>query len=211
MMKELIIFDLDGTLINTDTLYTLGWKTILKGYCVELPESTLAQMNGQSTEKNNEIVNSYLNSWERTLEARNKREAFVRDAMDMGLLLMKPGAQELLDELKSEGRRMALATSSPSNRAKEQLAKLGLEHYFEFIIYGDEVSEKKPAPEIYTTVLEQLAVAPENTVAIEDTRSGVLSALAAGLEVYLVTDRDTTEFADNPNVHILKSLTDIER
>ena len=211
MRKELIIFDLDGTLINTDTLYTLGWKTILKEYGVELPEATLMQMNGQSTERNNEIVNSYLNSWERTLEARNKREGFVLDAMEMGLLLMKPGAQELLDELKSAGRRMALATSSPSNRAKVQLAKLGREHYFEFIIYGDEVSEKKPAPEIYTTVLEKLAVAPEDSIAIEDTRSGVLSALAAGLEVYLVTNSDTTEFADNPNVHILKSLTDIER
>lgn len=211
MRKELIIFDLDGTLINTDTLYTLGWKTILKEYGVELPEATLMQMNGQSTERNNEIVNSYLNSWERTLEARNKREGFVLDAMEMGLLLMKPGAQELLDELKSTGRRMALATSSPSGRAKGQLAKLGLESYFEFIIYGDEVSEKKPAPEIYTTVLEKLAVAPEDSIAIEDTRSGVLSALAAGLEVYLVTNSDTTEFADNPNVHILKSLTDIER
>ncbi|WP_373751214.1 HAD hydrolase-like protein, partial [Jeotgalibaca porci] len=66
MKKDLIIFDLDGTLINTDTLYTLGWKTILKGYGIALPEATLAQMNGQSTEKNNEIVNSYLNSWERT-------------------------------------------------------------------------------------------------------------------------------------------------
>ena len=211
MRKELIIFDLDGTLINTDTLYTLGWKTILKEYGVELPEATLMQMNGQSTERNNEIVNSYLNSWERTLEARNKREGFVLDAMEMGLLLMKPGAQKLLDELKSAGRRMALATSSPSGRAKGQLAKLGLESYFEFIIYGDEVSEKKPAPEIYTTVLEKLAVAPEDSIAIEDTRSGVLSALAAGLEVYLVTNSDTTEFADNPNVHILKSLTDIER
>lgn len=207
MTKELIIFDLDGTLINTDTLYTLGWKTILKGYGVELPEATLAQMNGQSTEKNNAIVNSYLDSWDRTLEARNKREGFVLDAMEMGLLLMKPGAQELLDDLKAAGRRMALATSSPSGRAKGQLAKLGLEPYFEFIIYGDEVSEKKPAPEIYTTVLDKLAVAPENSVAIEDTRSGVLSALAAGLEVYLVTDRDTTEFADNPKVHIRKSLT----
>ncbi|WP_373751107.1 MULTISPECIES: HAD hydrolase-like protein [Jeotgalibaca] len=95
MTKELIIFDLDGTLINTDILYTLGWKTILKGYGVELPEATLAQMNGQSTEKNNAIVNSYLDSWDRTLEARNKREGFVLDAMEMGLLLMKPGAQEL--------------------------------------------------------------------------------------------------------------------
>ena len=210
MKKDLIIFDLDGTLINTDTLYTLGWKTILKGYGIALPEATLAQMNGQSTEKNNEIVNSYLNSWERTLEARNKREEFVMDAMEMGLLVMKPGARELLEQLKSAGRRMALATSSPSERAKGHIAELRLEHYFEFIIYGDQVSEKKPSPEMYTTVLEKLGVSPKNSVAIEDSPSGVQSALAAGLDVYLVTDRDTTEFAENPNVHILESLTGLE-
>lgn len=207
---ELIIFDLDGTLINTDAIYSLGWKTVLKEYNVTLPDEVSAQMNGQSTEENNSIVNTYLKDPEKTKEARRKREEFVIDALEMGVLTLKPGARELLDKLKKSPYKLALATSSPRVRGERIINRLGLLDYFEVIIYGDEVEQMKPSPEIYLKVLEKLNVLSERAIAIEDSRSGVLSALDAELRVLLVTESGYSELIENDRVYVFKSLMEIK-
>lgn len=207
---ELIIFDLDGTLVNTDALYSLGWKTVLKQYDVILPKEVLAEMNGQSTEMNNSIVDTYIQDMNKTMAARQKREEFVIDALEMGVLSLKDGARELLDRLSQTDYRLALATSSPRVRGQQIVEKLDLADYFEIIIFGDEVKEKKPSPEIYFKVLHALEIKPEKAIAIEDSRSGVWSALDAGLEVVLVSDRDMSEFDRVNRVSLVGSLKEIK-
>ena len=101
---------------------------------------------------------------------------------------MKPGVREILAFLKERGVPAALATSTGRPRTERRLEMTGLAPYFSAVITGDRVTHSKPDPEIYLLACEALGTAPEHTLAIEDSRNGILSASRAGMPVIMVPD-----------------------
>lgn len=101
---------------------------------------------------------------------------------------MKPGVVELLDFLKDQKIPMALATSTGRERTLRRMEMTGLGPYFSAIITGDQVVHSKPDPEIYQLACRALGTDPAHTIAIEDSRNGILSAHAAGMKVIMVPD-----------------------
>ncbi len=114
---------------------------------------------------------------------RRKNEIFGSLAPRLAL---RPGVRRLLREAREAGLRLAVATTTSPENAVALLEAHGLAGFFEFVGAGDAVSRKKPAPDIYRLVLDRLRLAPEEGVAVEDSRNGVLAARSAGLPV-LVT------------------------
>ena len=92
-----------------------------------------------------------------------------------------PGIMEFLNSLSHAGMRMALATSAGRRRTSGTLDELGLTHYFEAVVTGDDVGKGKPDPAIYRLAAERLAETPESLLVVEDAVSGVKSARAAGM------------------------------
>ena len=101
---------------------------------------------------------------------------------------MKPGVVEILDFLHEKGIPIALATSTGQERTLRRMELTGLGHYFQAIVTGDMIEHSKPDPEIYRVACQRLGTDPGHTLAVEDSRNGILSAHAAGMPVVMVPD-----------------------
>ena len=101
----------------------------------------------------------------------------------------KPGAIELLEEIKKRGIIAAVATATDRERTGKYLEETGLESYFHEIISATQVKEGKPSPDIYLYACEKLGLRPEECIAVEDSPNGILSAYRAGCKVIMVPDQ----------------------
>ena len=116
-----------------------------------------------------------------------------------GVIPLRPGVLRLLREARAAGIRLAIATTTTPENVEvllEQSGEPGLRDWFEVIAAGDSVAHKKPAPDIYLSVLEGLGLSARDCVAVEDSDIGARSALAAGLRALLVTVSTYTAHQD---------------
>jgi HAD superfamily hydrolase (TIGR01509 family) len=103
-------------------------------------------------------------------------------------LPIKSGVLKLLAYLHRRGTTMAVATSTRTATAMDNLRRAGIAHYFGAVTGGDAVQNAKPAPDVYLRALSELGAAPDDAIAIEDSDHGIKSAHAAGLRVIFVPD-----------------------
>ncbi|MBO5351842.1 MAG: HAD-IA family hydrolase, partial [Lachnospiraceae bacterium] len=101
---------------------------------------------------------------------------------------VKKGLYVLLDYLKENGYKLAVASSTSKRGVERNLKSAGVLEYFDAIICGDMVEKSKPEPEIYLKACEALGVEPAEALALEDSRNGLLSAYRAGMKVIMVPD-----------------------
>jgi beta-phosphoglucomutase len=174
-----IVFDMDGVIIDSHPLHRRAWKTFLQTVGREVTDDELDFiLDGRKRE---EILCYFLGELtpQQIAEHGTHKDEMLRLlAEDMQPL---PGAVDFLDLLCRLGIRIGLATSAGTRRAHGTLKDLGLSHYFDAIVTGDEVAMGKPDPAIYRLVAERLNETPENLLAVEDAVSGVKAARAAGM------------------------------
>lgn len=101
---------------------------------------------------------------------------------------MKKGLYVLLDYLKENGYRLAVASSSSRWEVEHHLKDAGVFEYFQAVICGDMVTNSKPEPEIFLKACESLGVQPSEALALEDSQNGLLAAHRAGMRVIMVPD-----------------------
>ncbi len=192
---EAVIFDMDGLLVDTETLSYRAWVALLAhDYGVTLSEADHALMVGTSGLGSWQIVRDRFNlaldlpaDYPRL---RAAREEFYLKLLDAGVTPM-PGALDLVRACRAAGLRIAIASSSPLAQIERVVAQLGLAPLFDALASGHEVPESKPDPAIYRLACARLGVAPEVAVAIEDSGPGVASARAAGLRCLAVPNAYT--------------------
>ena len=138
-------------------------------------------------------LESYFGPGVSRAEMRKKRVELMDAYVAQFGVEAKPGIHELLDYLKGQGIRTAIATSSPMERAKSYLDSLGLTAKFDCICSGHDVAQGKPAPDIYLKAAASIGVPPANCLAIEDAPAGILSAYRAGCMPVLVPDLDGSD------------------
>lgn len=180
MMLTALLFDLDGTLANTDPIHFQTWRDILTEYELAIDEPFYkANFSGRL---NIDIVQDLLPhlSLEEGHQLGSRKEAAFRNRAEVDL---KPltGLAELLQWADECQLRTAVVTNAPPENARFMLRVLGLESRFDRVIIGEELERGKPDPLPYKVALEQLGVLPEAAVAFEDSASGIRSAIGAGL------------------------------
>jgi len=179
-MLQAILFDLDGTLANTDPIHRRVWQTVLKPYGIEVDQAMY--QTAFSGRLNPDILQDLLP--ELPLEQRQHlsqvKEAEFRHQAQAQLRPL-PGLMELLAWSKARPLKDAIVTNAPRANAEFMLETLGLTERFETVILADELPRGKPDPLPYQEGLRQLQVSPEAAVVFEDSPSGVRSAIAAGL------------------------------
>ncbi|KAK9837087.1 hypothetical protein WJX81_001891 [Elliptochloris bilobata] len=214
---KLVICDLDGTLIDTESLVLEVARGVLAQHGRALTPEALAASAGRRP----------LEAWQATVDALGLTEASAQQLYDESEALLKerwqsaqlmPGAGRLLFHLHHCGVRVGLATSTPRATMERKLsapAAQGLRGIFQVTHCGDEVRHGKPAPDCFRAAAAKLGAAPEDCLVIEDAPSGVQAAAAAGMRVVVVPslpDRDAYPPA-HPNaasgcVEVLPSLYD---
>ena len=189
-MEYGFIFDMDGVVIDSNPYHKIAWGKFLSGQGIpcddELFDNVLSGRTGPTSLRmlfGEELPEEKL---ERFLEEVDTNyQTILRDTEDV---MPIAGIHEFLDQISSNGYRLALATSAPTLNIELGLQKLKLENRFEHIVGKVDVTHGKPHPEVYLTALERLGLPARNCIVFEDSRNGVLAASAAGLNIVVTTN-----------------------
>ncbi len=184
---QAVIFDMDGTLLDTESVF----KTIVFEVCTELgfemTDAVHMSMVGSSHERTSQLlIEAYGVTFPYSLFDERCR-VIMRERSHVGVPV-KPGAREFIGELRERGIPTAVATSSRNPHAQHHLGAAGLLDLFETVVTRDDVINPKPHPEPYLTAARRLGVDPLQCLALEDSYSGVRAAHAAGMQTVMVPD-----------------------
>lgn len=187
-----VLFDMDGVVLDTEKLYARFWAEAAHALGYPMTYEQALGMRSLNSAAGQAKLESYFGPGVSRAEMRKKRVELMDAYVAQFGVEAKPGIHELLDYLKGQGLRTAIATSSPMERAKSYLDSLGLTTKFDCICSGHDVAQGKPAPDIYLKAAASIGVPPENCLAIEDAPAGIESAHRAGCWPVLVPDLDSS-------------------
>jgi len=188
-----VLFDMDGVVLDTEKLYARFWAEAAHALGYPMTYEQALGMRSLNSAAGQAKLESYFGPGVSRAEMRKKRVELMDAYVAQFGVEAKPGIHELLDYLKGQGIRTAIATSSPMERAKSYLDSLGLTAKFDCICSGHDVAQGKPAPDIYLKAAASIGVPPENCLAIEDAPAGIESARRAGCWPVLVPDLDGSD------------------
>jgi HAD superfamily hydrolase (TIGR01509 family) len=195
MNCEALIFDVDGTLADTEEVhrqaFNLAFGACRLDWIWNAPlYAQLLQVTGGKERIASYIEQLHLPATDRSFltdlipEIHRAKTRLYKELIQVGHVRPRAGVRRLLMEARDAGIRVALATTtSPENIEPLITAGFGRQalHWFDAIAAGDVVAHKKPAPDIYNVALKSLGLDPSRAIAVEDSAIGVASAKAAGL------------------------------
>lgn len=182
-----IVFDMDGVLFDTQKIYCRAWEEAAGVLGIPDIGEPLRRCIGMNRNDQEAILGEfYSKDFPFDDFYREKDLAFDR-ILSLGVPLMK-GTREILEFLKKNGAKVAIASSSRVGMVEDNLKNTGLTGFFDKIVGGNLVTHSKPDPEIYLKACELLGVKPEETFAVEDSYNGIRAASAAGMKVIMVPD-----------------------
>ena len=180
--KKAIIFDMDGVIIDNISYHIEALQLFLKQFGQEVTEEEFqSHYNGRTIQEVILELKPGANHDEVMLLAEEK-EKIYRDLYQSDLA-PTTGLLEFLEEAKSAGLKMAVATSAITANADFTLDGLNIREYFDAVIDSTMVIKGKPDPQIYLKAASELNISPENCVVLEDALAGIQSAKNAGMDV----------------------------
>lgn len=205
-MLELVVFDVDGLMLDTESVWKEAFDQAGNKYGIQNMGSTLfPKLIGKSGRDEKEVLDRYLSSdiqelvikeWERIGYGMLEKEVPV-----------KPGLNEILDFLDAYHIKKAVATTTRRELTEERLKRVGVYDRFDYVLCGDEVKNRKPDPEIYLSVLHKMNTKAENAIVLEDSSVGVEAAYRASIDCIQVPDLIApTEVQKEQTICIVKDL-----
>ncbi|KXW56902.1 HAD family hydrolase [Ferrovum sp. PN-J185] len=210
MVWRAFLFDVDGTLAETErdahrVAFNQAFKEHnLDWYWDEMLYGKLLNVTGGKERMHHYIheftdIDPNQENWNDLIKQIHKTKTdYYVSLLNEGLVPLRPGVKRLLEEARNEGLRLAIATTTTPDNViallENSLGKHSVE-WFEVIAAGDVVKAKKPAPDIYQWVLNQMALKPNECLALEDSENGLRAATQAGIPT-LITVNDYTQHQD---------------
>jgi len=210
-MVQAVLFDMDGTVFDTETIYRRGWIRAAKavGFDVDM-EDFFRNVCGLNM---NDITTYVYRTYGEDTpfeKIRELRRIYLDEELKEGGLPLKEGVPSVLYALKEKGIKIALVTSSGPILVGRYLQMSGLEGVFDVIMTGNQVEHSKPHPEIFLKAAELLGIAPKNCVVVEDSPNGVRAGHAAGMYTVMVPDLHPCTAELRPLLwHLCDTLTDL--
>lgn len=182
------IFDLDGTLIDTEKIYRIIWPMATRELGYEFSDERFLSLRSLGRPFAPLKFKEWFGDEFDYDKARKIRKGLFDKYIAEHGIQLKHGAEELLDYLHKNSVTTAIATATDIVRATEYMDMTGLSGHFDKVISATMVPEGKPSPYVYRYACEQLNLNPEECVAVEDAPNGIRSAYSAGLNVIMVPD-----------------------
>ncbi len=185
-MKKGAIFDMDGTMFDTERLYRETWDATAIEMGQALSPTFWSDVGGTGGEEMKTVIRRHYPALD--------VEAYIAAGMkklweaEETCVPEKPGLRKILEFFRSSGVKMAVASSSPQEMIEHNLLVAGIEGYFDAVISGDQMARGKPAPDIFLYAAGQLGLAPEDCYVFEDSLNGIRAGAAAGCTAIMIPD-----------------------
>jgi beta-phosphoglucomutase family hydrolase len=191
-----VIFDLDGVLIDTAEFHKQSWFDLAEKEGFEMTSEFFYETFGMQNYQIVPILAKRELSGEEVDRLSKWKEQRYRDLIEDAQILAG-GAEALLADLKRSGFMLAIGSSAPRKNMDFVLERVGVAHYFDAIVTGEDVKKGKPAPDTFLKAAEKLSLTPNRCVVVEDAVAGVQAAKNAGMCVIALTTtrprKDLTE------------------
>ncbi len=188
MAVRAIIFDFDGTILDTETPEVRAWQRIFRERGAEFPDAwwmnAIGRGAAQITEHPCDLLDRQLGYPCERSEVNAQYEQLRMSVIEASDAL--PGIRALISEAKADGLHLAIASSSKRSWVTRHLLRLGLLDSFEQVVCADDVEQAKPFPDLYLKACDLLGVKPFEAVAIEDSPNGTRAAKVAGLTCIVI-------------------------
>lgn len=183
-----VIFDMDGVLIDTEKWLNRYWRQAAAEAGFDMKQEHALAIRSLAGKYAGPYLQSIYGEKFSYWTIRERRKELMKEHIAKHGIEKKPGVDEVLDYLKAQGIRAAVATATDPVRTREYLTKIGVYDKFDRIICATMVENGKPKPDIYLYACEQIGERPEDCIAVEDSPNGVRSAVDAGLRTIMVPD-----------------------
>lgn len=201
---DTLIFDMDGLLVDTESIYRDGWKYAFHKQGIQVSMDIINTWVGKSFHETGAYIMQICGSKKAYQTIRQEREEFIYKRLYNHTLLAKPYAKEVLKKAKAKGYKTGLATSSSKKRSIAILTALELLEYLDFPVYSDDIKKLKPHPDVYLETIKRANCRKDQALAIEDSITGAYAAHRAGLQTILIPDSNFNEQQKNLDTIILK-------
>jgi HAD superfamily hydrolase (TIGR01509 family) len=183
-----VIFDLDGLMFDTQSVFLKAWDYAGEKIGIGKAGYMVNKTLGMGIVASYDIwVTEFGDKYDQE-ELRKYTREFLQDYYATFAVPIKKGLYNLLNYLKENNSKIAVASSSPRWEVEKHLNDAKITDRFSAIVCGDMVEKSKPAPDVYLKVCEILGVRPEECIALEDSKNGLLSAYRAGCKTIMVQD-----------------------
>lgn len=187
-MIEGLVFDMDGLLFDSERIVKHSWELAGNELGIVHMGNHIYHTLGMNLAGRNAYFSKAVGEDFPHQEFARLTRKYFYEITDSEGLPMKPGAKELLKYGTEAGYKMAVATSSRSGYARQNLEDADIYRFFDGFVFGDMVSHAKPDPEIYLRACETIGLQPESCIALEDAPAGIRAASAAGMYPVMIPD-----------------------
>ena len=199
-----VIFDMDGTLLDTQKICIPAWE-----YGGELQGiSGLGNHIENVCGMNRQGWNAYLINLYPELDTEKFNEDVRKYISDNMVVRFKPGAQELMDFLDENNIKYAIASGTSRQGVEHHINEVNSIDRFEVIVCGSDVKNGKPAPDVFLLTAQKMGVAPETCYVFEDSENGIRAAHGAGMKVFGIEDVAT--FNEEAKKLMFKQLNSLD-
>lgn len=205
---DYFIFDMDGTIFDTEKFYYQTWLEIAKKEGFDFGLEDKVRLSGkQSKESIAYMVENFSMDEKEAIRIRkNLNELRDKKFNELDYSLKKPGLLNLLLYLRENNKNIALASSSIKSRIDFLLDREGVRDYFNEIISSDDITKGKPDPQIFNLAMEKIGADKNKTYIIEDSLAGVKAAKKSGAKVVLIIDLDDSDLIKSQADLVFSSL-----
>jgi len=186
-----VLWDLDGTLVDSEEFHWLSWRDIMRAEGMELSYPQFLASFGQ---RNDRILAAWLGPDVEPVRMQrigDDKEAEYRRLVETHGLQPLPGAREWLARLRDAGWKQSIASSAPRLNAETMLRVLHLTEFMDAIVAAEDVTIGKPDPQVFLTAAAKLGIPPGRCIVVEDAAAGVEGARRGGMRSIGVTKNGT--------------------
>ena len=201
-----VIFDMDGTLIDSEKLNLRFWRQAAKMHGIDMRDEDILYIRSLDSKISRSFLESKYPGF-RFDDIRETRRELMRLHVESEGLELKPSVREMLLFLKAEGIKTAVATATQPVRANAYLEMLGIKDLFDEIVCTAMVPVGKPKPDVYLHACDSIGCNPPECMAVEDSPNGLRSAYSAGCDVVYIPDlTEPDNDTDQVSHHVFEDL-----